>query len=247
MKRKKGWDKSRGFVVDQQDPSTFSRSFAPVPSQVLEELGTELKYHDSGRSALAISATAAASSMEADPTTADSLCTVIRGDLPTNRNGRKITLKSVTIKGIVHWQPFIEEAINASGSEVFLALILDTRTNGVQIVSEEVYDNFIGAAATAVAPLRNLLFGDRFRVLKQWHLSMPYQSGFQGLLETYNFSGNYMYFECFLKLDIPVHFIGTTGGIADILDNSLHILAKTNDNQSSPELSYNARVRFVDH
>ena len=53
-------------------------------------------------------------------------------------------------------------------------------------------------------------------------------------------------FSIFVDLkDLVTTFTGTTSDIANIADNSLHVIAFTVADSGAPILSYNARLRFM--
>jgi len=60
-----------------------------------------------------------------------------------------------------------------------VAIVLDTQTNAAQMNSEDCFKNTAGLAAAAVVPHKNLLFGKRFRILKERLFNMdvkPYHT-----------------------------------------------------------------------
>jgi len=130
-------------------------------------------------------------------------------------------------------------------SEIFVALVLDKQTNGAQLNSEDVFKNTGASATTASNPTRNLLFANRFQVLKEWKMCMkPPVVGYDGTnMEVWGSSER---FEGFLNLELPVNFnSGTTASVANVIDNSLHIIAFCNGTGLDPKISYNARIRFM--
>jgi len=57
----------------------------------------------------------------------------------------------------------------------------------------------------------------------------------------------HVYFDWFIRLKgLKVKFnAGTTASIANVIDNSLHIIAFASTTDPQAKISYNARLRFV--
>lgn len=132
---------------------------------------------------------------------------------------------------------------------VYIALVLDTQTNGAQLSSEDVYTNPGASVNTACNPLRNMSYTERFKVLKKKKIRIPplsitydgtniEQSGIVVPLSMY----------CKLGALKTTFQVGQTSGYCStIVDNSLHIVAYSNISSATipVTLSYNARLRFV--
>jgi len=139
----------------------------------------------------------------------------------------------------------LNEVVPKDDVDYFVALVLDKQTNGAQLNSEDVFKNTIAAAATAANPVRNLLFANRFQVLKEWRGTLtPPAVSFDGTnMEVWGSSER---IECFIPMDLPVNFnSGTTASVANVIDNSLHMIAFCNGTGLAANLHYNARIRFM--
>ena len=111
-------------------------------------LGVETKFLDMAISAVAIPAPTDASGGELDPT--GSGCTgclsaPAQGDTASSRDGFKISMKSIQIEGAIYIAPQINQTIQDAMSYFFVALVLDTQTNGAQLNSEDVFTNPSGS------------------------------------------------------------------------------------------------------
>ena len=186
--------------------------------------------------------------MECDPTTANCLNGIDRGNGPTNRDGDKIVIDQIFINGTIKQQAQ-DGVSNAppSPSTVFIALVLDKQTNGVQLDSEDVYTNPGNCTDLTASPVRNLQNTSRFKVLwKQRYVIQPGDWAWNGT--NMDFCGNLIKFQKFLKVNIPVQYTGSGATVSVISDNSLHVLACKSEStgELSPvtNLNYNARVRF---
>lgn len=170
-----------------------------------------------------------------------------QGDSASDRDGRTIRLTSCYVKGVIH-KKFITTETNPSyGNVVWVALVLDTQTNGAVLNSEDVYGNPSGSSIMAGAMTRNLKWSQRFKVIREGVFSMgtgvlAWQDG-TGFAE----SGITKTFEWYIPLDIQVNFKDATGeGTANVMDNSLYLLA-TSATTDTPQCEFfaNCRVRFL--
>ncbi len=197
-------------------------------------LGIETKFIDyTYASAFVATMTGA----EADPTTADSLSAIAQGDGESNRDGRKCTLISLHMRGHVQLDPVTGSS--ASSPKIMRVIVVwDTQTNGTQLNSEDV----ILAATHVEHGFRNLQFSKRFRILKDATFTLnPLAGAGDGTAD--DFAAVNRSFKWNFKLGIPVIHKGTTAVVANITDNSLHVIAFASDINCA--LRYESRIRFV--
>lgn len=211
-------------------------------------LGMELKYYDTSVTNGDILSPNDCSSGEFDPL-AGCISAPAQGDGATNRDGKKIIIRSVQIKGNVHTTATSGLAAPDVLPQVFVALVLDTQTNGAQLTSEGVFTNPANDADLAAEPMRNLLTSPRFKVLKVWKLNFAELGAAvqvtTGTGTTFFLPKSFLSFEGYMKLDMPVNFgSGTTADVANVIDNSLHVIAFATDITMDPKINYNARIRF---
>ncbi len=205
-------------------------------------LGIENKFFDTSFAGSITSSTAFADS-EADPATVLCLNAMAQGDGESNRDGRKMVMTSVYVTGFVEKGDETANSVVQNDFKYSVALVLDTQTNGAQLDSESVFVNPRAATSAAGNPLRNLQFTKRFKVLGIHNgVIRPSTSASNQSATTISTGYNDEYFRFSKKLNLPVTFSGTTGVIANVVDNSLHIVALT---QAALGINYNARVRFV--
>jgi len=213
-------------------------------------LGIETKFLDTARVGGTILAPANMAGAELDPTgtgCTGCLSAPAQGDTASSRDGFKIAMKSIQVEGVVA----IPVQVNQSGADYmgtyFVALVLDTQTNGAQLNSEDVFTNPGADTSLASSPLRNMSYVERFKVLKTKRLRIsPLAVTFDGT--NIEQEGAYLPFKFFVKLGgLPVKFTAgsTTADVAGVVDNSLHIIAYATDVTLGPVISYNARLRFI--
>ncbi len=155
-------------------------------------------------------------------------------------------MKYITVKGLLHWAALTNQTAAQTDSVVFLALVLDTQTNGTLLSSEQVFVNPSADSGCSTSPLRNLQYQQRFKVLKTVKIRM---AAGQGSYDGTNIEvqGREYHFSMNCKLnDIPVNFTGATETIANVVDNSISLIGFSHDQSSqAPLITYNARLRFV--
>lgn len=210
-------------------------------------LGIEHKYFDCAKGLTIIASPTDSSGGEINPSTGCTGClsAPAQGDGPQNREGNKIVIDSCLVQGTIR----VDVQANQTGADavpiVYVALVLDTQTNGVEINSEDVFSNPLGSTRTAAQPFRNMSYTSRFRVLKTWkrQITMPSLTYDGTNIEQ---SGFNVPFTLSWKGKIPVTFTvaSTTADVANVTNNSLQMIAFTNDSSLNPQIAYNSRIRF---
>lgn len=210
-------------------------------------LGVEMKFYDTALAPTAILAPTGCAGAEYDPSVTSMISTPVQGDTEQNRDGKKIACNSVHIDGVINWPGDATDANVAAGSTVFVALVLDTQSNAAQMNSEDCYKNTSASATLAASPQRNLLFGPRFKVLKKRTYTFIPSGTWKNGANDFISPGKNTIFSWHVPLNnMIINFnSGTTASIANVVDNSLHVIAYTNDVQQAPTIAYNARLRFV--
>lgn len=207
-------------------------------------LGIETKFYDTNYQLTAVANNADCSGGEADPSVTSMISTPAVGDTEQDRDGKRIVIKSVQISGVLRQAPQINQTALDDQPNVFVAVVLDTQSNGAQLNSEDVYANLNNERATLAKPLRNLLYAQRFTVLKSECMQLPVPtSSYDGT--NIEIGGTCTNFDWFIPLELPVNFTaGTTASIANVVDNSIHVIAFSNTADPVVSLAYNARIRF---
>lgn len=209
-------------------------------------LGIEKKYFDTAVAAAAIAANADMTGGEVDPTALPgaTLClsSPAIGDGGQDREGRKILMKSIQVKGRVILGGAEGQASPAAPQNIFVALVHDSQTNGAQLNSEDVFSNLSAVVGGNSVPLRNMNYSDRFKVLRSACFEFNNDSLSHFATDSFSYNGISREFEWFVPLNMRVNFSGTTGVVGSVVDNSLHMIAFCN--VAGPTITYNARMRF---
>lgn len=214
-------------------------------------LGIEKKYLDCNRTLLTLTAPTDIAGSEISPTAGTGGCVGClsspgTGSAFNQRDGAKIQLKSILVKGMILVPPQLDQSGMDTACIVTVALVMDTQTNGATLDSESVYTNPGGQAAQNCNVLRNVSFTERFKVLKMTQFTLPQVSAsYDGT--NIEVSGTSIPFTLSSKLNATVKFTSgsTTADVANVIDNSLHIIAWVNNTAYGAQIGYNSRLRFM--
>ncbi len=206
--------------------------------------GIERKFYDTHLSLAALTAPTDSAGGEHNPSATICLNSIVQGDGEEQRDGRKATIQSCYVNGIIACSPQINQTALDAALKVYVALVLDTQTNGALLNSEDVFKNESADALLASSPMRNMQFTQRFRILDTAVMDIPFpQAAYDGTnLEQ---AGSVTSFRLSSNMTFNTLYSGTTESIANITDNSLSIIAFSSDVGLVPSIAYNARVRFV--
>lgn len=202
-------------------------------------LGKELKFHD-----VHCESVVPLSGM-GDPA---ALCLngIDIGNGPSERIGRKYTIKKINIVGAIK-RARLAGGVIPTWNSCWVALVQDTQTNGAQCSASEVYTYPSGGYAHL--PLRNLQESSRFKVLGFVNMEFDTPNTIvtgTGPLTTET-GGQVRHFRFDKDVNIPVLCSATGGTVSSIVDNSLHLVmgsAKTAAAPDQLELRASVRVRF---
>lgn len=200
-------------------------------------LGLEKKFVDYEYDAAVVQTVASA---EADPATALCLNVSAQGDGPSEHDGRQAVIKSIEIRGTVLFSG-TDAATPAESGYVRILVLLDKQTNGAQFNSEDVLKDPTDADLDSDA-MRNLEFIERFQVLRD----MTIHSGDRSSIwdgTSAPTEATYKPFKIFIPLkNLVCNFTSTTAAIANVKDNSIHVMAIGEGGAAI--LRYVSRCRF---
>lgn len=214
-------------------------------------LGIETKFLDIPCTGFAIPSGTGAAGGEANPTSIVTGClsAPAQGDGATNREGKKIVIKSCLVQGLIDCDPQATQSTADTPPLVYVALVQDTQTNGVTLNSEDVFTNIAANGNLAASPFRNMSYSSRFKVLSTWskQLSCIAMANDTGATGGVIVSGLNEPFTLSWKGLMSVNFTtaSTTADVANVIDNSLHIVCFASDQSLTPTIKYSARIRFV--
>lgn len=207
-------------------------------------MGIELKFYDTFRTGHNVQNSSSAAGGEANPGSAVQLNTVAQGDGESNRDGREITMFSILVRCVLLYPTIPNLTTLIEYGDLFCCIVLDTQTNGVLLDSEKVFKNTNSNGIVAATPLRNMQYLKRFKILasKKLHPNMPFVAYDGTNMEV---GGSITSFDLFANLKgLRTSYTGTTADIANITDNSLSVIVFSNSVEGTPQLSYQARLRY---
>jgi len=240
-----------GSRARQREAARMAKAFS-APSQAQARaitnariggyLGIERKFYDTFLQNSNINAPSDASAMEKDPATYLCISAPGQGDGESNRDGRQITVDSCYVTGAVNWKPASDQADLPAGAVVAVWLVMDMQTNGAQLNSEDVFEN--PGADTDLAPFvfRDMQYINRFKVLDKALIEFPPIPGGTDAANTNSTAGCQRAFKLSYQKPFIVNFIGTSAGVANVADTSIHVLAAATE--TGTEIVYNSRMRF---
>lgn len=208
----------------------------------------EMKYFDSFRSAQDVAEGATWAGTELDPTATNTLFVPQEGSAINQRIGRKVKVFKVKIRGIIQTVIASDQADVLPAPLTRLVLYLDQQTNSTQAQGEDVMAT-PGAATNALAACvyQNLANFGRFKVLKDKTYQTRMVTAAPDGAATVSVAIPDIPFKWNINYPggIDVHFNATNGGtVADIVNNSWHIIGIKSSSRFSSELSYQCRVCY---
>lgn len=234
--------KGRKRKSDSDRPAKKRKLYATKPvamsSRTAALLPEKWKWRDYSDDDGAIATTLDGAEM--DPAATSCLNSMVQGDTQSTRNGNQIIVKSIFLNYSIFNDVVSDQADALAEGYVRLLLVLDKQTNGVQMDSEDVWACESGLKTLA---MRNLYYTRRYEVLMDRLVHVSRKYAFNDAAATGSIASATVYGQYFKPCSIPVEFDGNAGTVADIVDNSLHLIAVSSG--AGYKLTYNCRIRFV--
>lgn len=215
--------------------------------------GAELKIHQIGQdtTTLTTDATTTLPTHSHFP----SLVLVAQGDSQSTRDGNRIILDQLTIRGQVVLDKNSSNVWTGAGDVIngnptFRVIVyVDTQTNGASAPLTTIFDDG-QANEFAFGVYNNINLGGRFKILMDKWIEVPQSSTcFNSDHKTYNASTSARCFKkTFKKMNLPIFYTDTTATIADISSNNVGMIVMSNyTKKDSIKFAYRARARFYDY
>lgn len=169
------------------------------------------------------------------------LCAIAQGDGQSNRDGRKVIIKSILVTGRAQLNP----AAATTGTALsYVWLVQDTQANGaVATVADDNTGIFTTAGANASLAVRCLANSDRFKILKKWIIEQNSTAGVSAAYNVVNTPINY-----YMKCHIPVEYDASaaTGAIGTIRSNNVFLVSGTSGpSDDQVDITATVRLRFI--
>jgi len=165
-----------------------------------------------------------------------------QGDTESTRDGRVYHITSIFVNG----QVVIEaaEAATAPHEDIqyVIKMVLDTQTNGAQMTATDVMD---GSGIVDTLAFRNLQFTSRFKILGTVKGTVQPLNMNEGQVNSFANGTRIKPFSFAWIPSTPIKVIcsGTGSTIADITDNSVHIIACATS--TNIDIKFQVRLRWV--
>ena len=243
MKRGRTAPKARSTTKRQKTTFVNKRQ-----QQIVKPI-IERKYFDALRTGTALTASTIdwAGSL-LDPSALNCLFAPVQGDDIFNRQGRKVQVLQIKVSGQIGCNPQTEVVPAPDvACIVRLHLVQDTLTNGTALLPQNVFGNTFGNGEPT-DQFQNTAFFGRFKVLKSLKFILQNPNMIwtgvnlqqQGLAHIFKMNVKF-------KKPAVVHYHSTNlGTIADVVDNSFHIMGLCNDADLVPLIAYISRTTFID-
>lgn len=205
----------------------------------------EMKYFDTVLALSAIPENNDWTGTEFDPATFLTFCVPVVGAGINQRIGKQIKIHYWKIRGLINSASQADQTAGDPASTIRLVAFIDLQTNSAQAQGEQVM-TATASDATAVCTFQNIDNFGRFKILVDRTIvlqnpNMTYDGTNieqAGLARPFKFTIRF-------KKPLIVRFNNTNGGtIADIIDNSLHLIANADNDNLAPTISYYSRVGY---
>jgi len=118
----------------------------------------------------------------------------------------------------------------------------DKQTNGTQSQGEDVISS--GAASGAIDMFQNINNFGRFKILKDKKIQLQ-PHDYSGLTTAFVAHATTIPFKINVKVNEWVNYNATNGGtVADVIDNSFHLICGCNTINDAPTIDYKVRTVF---
>jgi len=167
------------------------------------------------------------------------------GSALNQRIGRKCHIYKIRINGTIITSSQGAQTTADVASKVRLCLVLDKQTNSAQMVANQMFvptatpDNTIHAFQNPDNFGRFQFLKDKFVVMQN-----PSLAGQNPAIDQAGLKHMFKWTVVFKK-PLTVNFNATNGGtVADVIDNSLHVVCAADATAMAPQLAYYSRVCF---
>lgn len=226
-------------------------------------LGSETKYVDGYYDSTTVHELGSNDDTWADTEANPRQQTAVYGCLPVprqgtnyaDRDGRKIIVKKIRIKGQITWLAKDSGATLPNLAPVRIVIVRDKRTNGTELSGENVLGPGLGSDGQAslladcgFMALSNPDGWGRYEILFDKVYKVPASMCAAGdNTNALNTAGIRIPFNIVVKPNCEMNFNASTGAVGSIVDNSFHVLAAagSSSNESGATFSYVARTSFI--
>lgn len=163
------------------------------------------------------------------------------------RIGRKVKVLKLKVHGFVTAAPQAAQTTTDAAARLRVILVQDKQTNAAQMTGANLINDSAGGAAATINAFQNPNNFGRFKVLKDKFITMQDPNLCQNGVTTMEQNGLKVPFKFTVNFKQPVlvNFNATNGGtVADIIDNSFHVLCGCDTSTLASSISYYTRVCY---
>lgn len=243
MKRKASNGKGSKRAKKLPKGTTQRSGFSSVARTRGASVQGEMKYFDTEVAQTTITGAAAWTGTEFDPTTFNTLFVPVVGAGVNQRIGKQCKVLKVRVTGMIQQNQQANQTVADDPAVTTVALVLDKQTNAAQAQGEQVFTPTTNVINAPFANQNIDNFG-RFSVLKRvWKVLENPTISYDGTNIEQSGVTKLFSFKHKFKKPLIVRFNATNGGtVADIVDNSLHIMA--NSTTALSNIQYICRVYY---
>lgn len=220
--------------------------YSSVPRTRGAAVTGEMKYFDTSGAGSLVGVTTDWAGTEVDPA---QLCLFVpqQGAGVNQRIGKSVKLLKLKIRGFISVPVQAAQSGADSSAVIRLIIVQDMQTNSVQMAAEELMSDDSSANRT-ISTFQNTNGFGRFRVLKDrtFDVSNLNLAGSPTSGDVIQ-AGKVLHFKYTFnfKKPIVVRFNATNGGtVADIIDNSFHVICGASSIAYAPVLQYTSRCCY---
>jgi len=247
--------RARGYEIQDTRPYKRQSGYYMQPQRVFVPRTqgalavTERKYFDSEVEAVVVAQVTASwgTTTRQDPATLNTLFCPVRGNAINEREGNSVWVKKISLRGWIFCGNQTDATATDNPALIRLILVLDKQTNATQLTASDVISS--GGANTMLAGFQNTAAFGRFQVMKDKFITLKDPNfAYDGT----NFEQNglitpWKITHKFRGKGLQIRFNNTNAGtVADIVDNSFHVLAGATDINLAPKISYKSRVVYCE-
>jgi len=249
--RKKAQYAAARGLYDPTNPGLASKQYvARTPGG---QIVADNHYFDAEKASaalLAIATSWAGSELDAQvgggPTELLCLFAPTQGDDISNRTGRKCFVKKIRMHGNINVPAQTGQTTLDMPPRVRLILYCDKQTNGTQSQGEDVINS--GGATLAASMFQNTQNFGRFKVFKDKVFTLANTAAVNDTGATGGVvqGATKRDFKFSVNVNMWVNFNATNGGtVADIVDNSFHLIGISDSSTAAAVISYKVRTTFL--
>lgn len=181
-----------------------------------------------------------------------SLNTIAQGDEASQRNGNKIQVKRLTVRGKV-----IVDSNSSAANEVFttatlfrVVVYVDTQPNGQGVTYSQLFENS-PANQGQIYAYNKLSSTGRFKILMDKFINVPPTTAVWNPIQEEMYSyGNTKFFKMSVPLDLAIRYSDATNNLSAVQKNNIGIffLADVaNADVDQMRCEYRSRLRYKDN